>query len=149
MKIKTNRLLLIPCTVESYAALVGKYQMGSHIEKHLMDLKKDITFKGWGVWFVIHSTSNLVIGDAGFKGKPNNQKIVEIGYSIISDFQNNGFATEAVRGIIDWAFSSNQVDKIVAECAEENLASIKVLEKIGMIRTYSKDGIMYWECHVK
>ncbi|MGE7925731.1 GNAT family N-acetyltransferase [Viridibacillus arvi] len=145
MKIKTDRLLIVPCTVESYNAFSDKYQMGPHIEMHLEELKNDIKSIGWGVWFVIHCDSNLVIGDVGFKGKPNDQKTVEIGYGINSDYQNNGFATEAVNGIKDWALSSNQVNKIVAECAEENVASIRVLEKIGMSQTYSKDGFIYWE----
>ncbi|WP_274310273.1 GNAT family N-acetyltransferase [Solibacillus daqui] len=145
MKIKTDRLLIVPCTAESYNAFSDKYEMGPHIEMHLEELKNDIKSIGWGVWFVIHCDSNLVIGDVGFKGKPNDQKTVEIGYGINSDYQNNGFATEAVNGIKDWALSSNQVDKIVAECAEENVASIRVLEKIGMSRTYSKDGFIYWE----
>src|SRR5690625_5213524 len=101
--------------------------MGSHIEMHLEELKNDIESKGWGVWFVIHSDSNLVIGDVGFKGKPNDQKVVEIGYGINSDYQNNGFATEAVNGIKGWAFDSNQV------------------EKIGMSRTCSKNEFIYWE----
>lgn len=149
MKIETDRLLIIPCTVESYDAFSDKYKMEPHIEMHLEELKKDITLKGWGVWFVIHSDINLVIGDVGFKGKPNDQKMVEIGYGINSDFHNNGFATEAVIGIKDWAFATNQVEKIVAECAEGNVASIRVLEKIGMSRTYSKDGFIYWEIPCK
>lgn len=145
MNIKTDRLLLIPCTVESYNELSHKYKMGPHVEMHLDELKTDRYAKGWGVWFVIHCDSDLVIGDVGFKGKPNNQKVVEMGYGILSDFQNKGFATEAVNGIKDWAIASNQVDKIVAECEKENLASIKVLEKIGMSRTSSKNDFIYWE----
>jgi ribosomal-protein-alanine N-acetyltransferase len=119
--------------------------MGPHIEMHLEELKIDIESKGWGVWFVIHSDSNQVIGDVGFKGKPNDQNVVEIGYGISPHYQSNGFATEAVNGIKDWAFASNQVEKIVAECAEENVASIRVLEKIGMSRTCSKNEFIYWE----
>ena len=145
MEIKTDRLVLIPCTAESYNAFSDQYKMGPHIDMHLEELKNDSDSKGWGVWFVIHSDSGKVIGDAGFKGKPTNQKVVEIGYGISSDFQSNGFATEAVNGIKDWAFESNLVDKIVAECAEENPASIRVLEKIGMNQTHSTDGFIYWE----
>ncbi|HEU5141229.1 MAG TPA: GNAT family N-acetyltransferase [Bacillales bacterium] len=147
MKIKTDRLLIIPSTAESYETYSDQYQMGPHIEMYLKKLKKDMTLKGWGVWFVIHSESHLVIGDVGFKGKPNDEKVVEIGYGMNPDYQNKGFATEAVNGIKDWALASNQVDKIVAECAEGNAASIRVLEKIGMRRTYSKDGFIYWAKH--
>lgn len=145
MKIKTDRLLLIPCTAESYQAYSNQYKMGPHIEMHLEELKNDIESKGWGVWFVVHSDSNLVIGDVGFKGKPNEQKVVGIGYGIHPDYQNNGFATEAINGLKEWAFASNQVEKIVAECFKDNIASISVLEKIGMSRTSSKNELIYWE----
>jgi ribosomal-protein-alanine N-acetyltransferase len=145
LKIKTDRLVLIPCTEESYTAFSNEYPMGPHIDMHLDELKNDRESKGWGVWFVIHSDSNRVIGDVGFKGKPTNDKVVEIGYGIRSESQGVGFATEAVTGIKDWAFESNQVVKVVAECAEENTASIRVLEKIGMKRTHFKEGFIYWE----
>ncbi|WP_082232937.1 GNAT family N-acetyltransferase [Halobacillus massiliensis] len=145
MEIKTNRLLMIPCTPESYKTFSGTYKMGPHIEMHLDELKNNIELKGWGVWFVINQDPNSVIGDAGFKGKPNDQKVVEIGYGINPDAQNNGFATEAVNGIKDWAFASGKVNKIVAECSLENIASIRVLEKLGMRRTFSKEGFIYWE----
>lgn len=145
MKIKTDRLILIPCTAESYQAYSDQYEMGPHIEMHLGELKNDLESKGWGVWFVVHSDSKLVIGDVGFKGKPTEQKVVEIGYGIHPDYQNNGFATEAIKGLKEWAFASNQVKKIVAECFADNIASINVLEKIGMSRTSSKKELIYWE----
>lgn len=144
MYIKTDRLLMVPCTEESYKDLADTYKMGPHIDMHVEELKTDCHAKGWGVWFVIHSESDIVIGDVGFKGKPNHQT-VEIGYGIQSDFQNQGFATEAVNAIKNWAFASNQVTKIIAECATENAASMRVLEKIGMSRTSSTDNYIYWQ----
>ena len=119
--------------------------MGPHIEMYLEQLKRDSSVKGWGVWFVIRRENNQVIGDIGFKGKPNDRKTVEIGYGIIPAAQNKGFATEAVQALIDWAFSSGQVEKVIAECLEDNVASIRVLEKVGMKRTSAKDGMLYWE----
>ena len=147
LKIKTDRLVLIPCTEESYNAFSNQYKMAPHVDMHLAELKNDSQAKGWGVWFIVHSDGGKVIGDAGFKGRSTNQKMVEIGYGISSDFQGHGFATEAVNGIKDWAFESNQIDKITAECAEENAASIRVLEKIGMTQTHSTDGFIYWEMY--
>jgi ribosomal-protein-alanine N-acetyltransferase len=70
---------------------------------------------------------------------------VEIGYGIIPEAQNNGFATEAVKGIKEWAFSTCKVDKVLAECSAENIPSIKVLEKLDMKQVDSKDGMLYWE----
>jgi [ribosomal protein S5]-alanine N-acetyltransferase len=145
LEINTERLLIVSCTLENYSKLSNQYKMGPHIEMYLEQLKRDSSVKGWGVWFVILRENHQVIGDIGFKGKPNEQKTVEIGYGIIPAAQNKGFATEAVQGLIDWAFSSGQVEKVIAECLEDNIASIRVLEKIGMERTFAKDEMLYWE----
>nr|WP_263323296.1 GNAT family N-acetyltransferase [Neobacillus sp. Marseille-Q6967] len=81
----------------------------------------------------------------GFKGKPDEGKTVEVGYGIIPSAQNKGFATEAVKGLIDWAFSTGEVEKVMAECLEDNVPSIKVLKKLGMHKKSAKNGIIYWE----
>jgi len=145
LEINTERLLIVSCTLENYSKLSNQYNMGLHIEMYLEQLKRDSSVEGWGPWFVILRENYQVIGDIGFKGKPNEQRTVEIGYGIIPTTQNKGFATEAVQGLINWAFSSGQVEKVIAECLEDNIASIRVLEKVGMERTYAKDNMLYWE----
>jgi [ribosomal protein S5]-alanine N-acetyltransferase len=59
--------------------------------------------------------------------------------------QKKGIATESVRTIIEWALTSNKVKRVVAECFEDNFPSIKVLEKLGMTRTGSENGMINWE----
>lgn len=144
MDIKTERLHIIPCTHENYIEYVNQYTMGPHIEMHLEELKKDPHQLGWGSWFVINNETKQVIGDVGFKGMPTEHNTVEIGYGIIEEAQNRGFATEAVKGIIDWAFSTGKVEEIIAECLIDNEPSIKVLRKLGMKQTDSQDGMYYW-----
>lgn len=124
MEINTKRLCIIPCTLESYHVYSGKYKMGPHIDMHLEELKKDDQMKNWGVWFVIRRDNQQVIGDVGFKGKPDDYNTVEVGYGMIPEAQNKGFATEAVKAITDWAFSSGQVEKVIAECSIDNQPSI-------------------------
>jgi ribosomal-protein-alanine N-acetyltransferase len=48
MEIYTERLLIIPCTEESYVNFSDRYKMGPHIESHLDELKKDMQMKGFG-----------------------------------------------------------------------------------------------------
>lgn len=57
----------------------------------------------------------------------------EIGYIINADYQKCGYATEAVRAIIDAAFESG-VHRVFAECDPRNECSWKLLEKAGMVR---------------
>ena len=59
--------------------------------------------------------------------------------------QNNGYATEAVKELIQWAFTTSSVKKVVAECLEDNTPSIKVLEKVGMKQISKVENMLKWE----
>ncbi|MFA1822927.1 GNAT family N-acetyltransferase [Virgibacillus oceani] len=147
MELQTQRLKLIPCTEESLSIIKtpDEYEIGPHIDIYLGELKEDFTLLGWGVWFVIDKDNNTVIGDIGFKGKPNSENYVEIGYGIVPSAQSKGYATEAVEKIIQWAFSYKNVNKVFAECLEDNVPSIKVLEKLQMKRIGSENNMLKWQ----
>mgnify|MGYP005749167777 CR=1 FL=1 len=146
MNIKTERLLLIPCTREYIRKNENAgYEFGPHVEYYLENLQQDNTQYGWGVWFVELKEDGTTIGDVGFKGKPTEEGTVEIGYGISPNVQNKGYATESVDALIQWAFSTEAVTRIIAECLEDNTPSIKVLKKLGM-ELVGKDGMMLkWE----
>jgi len=145
MKIKTKRLTLVPCTEDFIVSIIDKYEIGPHIKFHIEELKNDATMLGWGVWFVINNESNCVIGDIGFKGKPQANKMVEVGYGIIPSEWDKGYATEAVNEIVNWAFASQKVDSVIAECLDDNYASIKVLMKLGMQEVEKEDNMIKWK----
>lgn len=145
MELQTEQLKLIPCTEELINKIEpGEYEPGPHIYAYLEGLKKDPSQYGWGVWFVIEKITNRIIGDMGFKGKPQ-AETVEIGYRIIPEAQNRGYATEAANELIKWAFSFAEVTKILAECEADNHASIRVLEKLQMQRTGQEGKLLKWE----
>lgn len=56
----------------------------------------------------------------------------EIGYRFFQNFWGKGYATEALRAVIDHAFDSRHVPRIVAVANPENQASYRVMEKVGM-----------------
>lgn len=147
MELITQRLKLIPCTKEALSIIstAEDYELGPHINIYLESLEKDFSLLGWGVWLVINKKNNTVIGDIGFKGKPNSESTVEIGYGIIPSEQGKGYATEAVMRIIQWAFSFKNVNKVVAECLNDNIPSIKVLEKLQMKRIGSENNMLKWQ----
>ena len=58
----------------------------------------------------------------------------EIGWAIASGRQNRGYATEAARALMDFAFSTLGCHRVVATCQPENVASWRVMEKLGMRR---------------
>tara|TARA_B110000037_G_scaffold31375_1_gene37705 strand:+ start:38 stop:364 length:327 start_codon:yes stop_codon:yes gene_type:complete len=68
------------------------------------------------------------IGNAAYYNKG------EIYYSLIPEFWNKGFATEAVQAILKYGFVTLNLHRIEAGVATQNLNSIKLLEKVGMTR---------------
>lgn len=151
MELVTKHLKIIPCTEETCSnfTMSKDYTLGPHIDKFLNDLKKDPSLFGWGVWFVIDKKKNIIIGDIGFKGKPNDVNTVEIGYGITTSEQRKGYATEAVAQIIQWAFQFKNVDKIIAKCHVYNIPSIRVLEKLGMKQIGIDNNFLNWELRKK
>ncbi len=99
------------------------------------------------VWdgIIIHKADGVVIGDMGFRGGPDEAGVVEIGYSIIPAYRNHGYATEMAHALITWAFQQPDILTVVAECLQDNIGSIKVLEKLGMRRVGLHDDLLAWE----
>ncbi|EXJ22533.1 Acetyltransferase [Alkalibacterium sp. AK22] len=145
MILHTERLTLLSCTpkaLETYAA--SGYSYGPHIESFLEDLAIDPELHGWGVWLVIHTEENRMIGDMGFKDRPNTEKEVEVGYGIFPDYQNRGYATEGLKALIKWAFQIKGVHVIKADCQTDNLPPKRVLAKVGMQLSYQQNRLDYW-----
>lgn len=86
------------------------------------------------LWAAILITDNKMIGDLCIKGEPNLDGEIEIGYGTYEDFQNKGFMTEIVRGMIEWIKTQPKVKAVVASTDKENIASAKVLEKNGFLK---------------
>lgn len=59
---------------------------------------------------------------------------VDMGYVIARDSWGQGFASEAARALLDWAFKQEGIHRVSAFCDVENVASARVMEKIGMQR---------------
>lgn len=83
----------------------------------------------WHIYLPIETSSNTLLGTCGFKGIPNANGAVEIGYEIAVDYRNRGFATELVQLLIDIAFADESVKEVQAQTLVSNKASERVLEK--------------------
>ncbi len=84
-------------------------------------------------WLIVIRKIPFGAGMAGFKGYPDQNGEVEIGYGIDPGYQNRGYMTEAVTGMIKWAFGEKACRSIVAiDVDKSNIASQRVLEKVGM-----------------
>jgi RimJ/RimL family protein N-acetyltransferase len=88
---------------------------------------------GWSLWYLLSKRHDppKVIGICGFKGRPNRNGSVEIGYSVLRSFRVQGYATEAVARLVVWAFSHQNVVEVAAETLPHLRQSIRVMEKNG------------------
>jgi [ribosomal protein S5]-alanine N-acetyltransferase len=87
---------------------------------------------GWFGWYALRRGDGepLLVGGGGFLGPPADG-VVQTGYSVLPQFQKQGFATELVRALAEWAFRHPEVERIAAETEWANPASVRVLEKAG------------------
>jgi ribosomal-protein-alanine N-acetyltransferase len=92
-------------------------------------------WEGWLTWYAVRIDSDypILCGSVGFKGPPDRRGMVEIGYSVLPEFEGQGLATEMVAGIVQWAKQQLQVKQIEAETNIDNKTSIRVLEKNSFI----------------
>jgi [ribosomal protein S5]-alanine N-acetyltransferase len=80
---------------------------------------------------MVHLETGVTIGQCGFKGPPNPDGVVEIAYDVASDQESKGYATEAARALVAYAFSVDQVKLVRAHTLPKSSASQRVLTKCG------------------
>jgi RimJ/RimL family protein N-acetyltransferase len=99
-------------------------------------------------WLIRIDCENIGAGFLGFKGNPDEKGEVEIGYGINSIYQNRGYMSEAVRAMIQWAFTHSECEVINAtNVKQDNYSSHKVLVKTGFKEVReNEEGITYQLC---
>jgi len=81
------------------------------------------------LWTAISKAENKMVGDLCIIGEPNEDGEIEIGYGTYDEFQNKGFMTEIVQGIIKWAKTQPKVKSVIASTDPHLL---KCLKKTGL-----------------
>lgn len=107
----------------------------SAMEYTLERLEADDDQSGWWLWYIVRhvadGTARTAVGICGYKGAPDESGSVEVGYSILDAYQGQGYATEAVAGLLARAFEEPEVRRVVAETLPELARSIGVLRRLG------------------
>lgn len=89
------------------------------------------------LWFILvdapMAADRLLVGAVGFKWPPREDGAVEIGYGVVPDAEGRGYTTEAVGGLVRWAFSHAGVERVLAHTFERHLGSRAVLRKNGFV----------------
>ena len=80
-------------------------------------------------WAVIARHSDDFLGVVELRMHPPK---ADFGYVFCPQYWGQGFASEAVKAIVDWAFSQSEIYRVWATCHPENIASVRVLQKAGL-----------------
>jgi [ribosomal protein S5]-alanine N-acetyltransferase len=146
--IETDNLRLVPCQM-AHVVAIGRDRrefeqllnarvheewpvFPETIQYVYESLRTDPAAHHWGFRLFVHAKDSTLIGEGGFKGKPDEAGMVEIGYAIVPEYRRRGLAYEAAKGLTDYAFSHPEVKVVQAHTLKDGTISIRILEKLGM-----------------
>jgi len=149
-KIQSERLILRPVTEQDSAKIhllnsneeIAKFNTSeipysieetkSAVENWILENSKENTQR---YTFSIELKNDAqFIGLVGINLGRVKYKNAEVWFKFDTKFWNKGYATEALKEILNFGFNDLKLHRIEAGCAVENIGSIKVLEKVGMLR---------------
>lgn len=160
VKLETDRLILREMDVEDAADL---YEMDADPEvyKYTGDIVPesvahtaeriskypDYKKYGYGRWTTVLKETGEIIGWCGLKYLDDINE-TDLGYRWKPKHWGNGYATEASLACLEFGFKQLGLEQIVAQAYKENVASIRVMEKIGMtywkqLNTEENPGLFY------
>ncbi|OVE56529.1 GNAT family N-acetyltransferase [Chryseobacterium mucoviscidosis] len=159
MHLETERLLIRDLTLDDKQAIfnyrsdaeANKFQ--GWIPETLKDVEQFIERnnkefnqpESWYQVLITEKDTKAVIGDIGihFFGAENLQ--VELGITLNKDFQGRGYASEALKGVINFLFSDLKKHRIMASVDPENIDSLKLMERIGFRKEGHFVKSLFWK----
>jgi [ribosomal protein S5]-alanine N-acetyltransferase len=119
-----------PIAMEFYPAPLDRQGVEGWIERNLGRYERD----GHGLWAMVLKGSSQVIGDCGcVMQEVEGSNGVEVGYHVRRDLWGRGYATEAARACMEYAFGKLGARRVISMIRPPNLSSRRVAEKNGMV----------------
>jgi RimJ/RimL family protein N-acetyltransferase len=84
----------------------------------------------FGFSLIVRRADGLVIGEIGFVGPPQRGAVM-IGYAIVPSARRQGYATEAIAALSDWALAEPDVEEVRAQTLPDNEPSVRALLRAG------------------
>lgn len=100
---------------------------------------------GYGLWSLVEKETGRWIGQCGLTLQDfNGVEVLEVGYLLCKEYWGNGYATEAARACMDYAFGHLGVKEVYSIIRDDNIASQRVaerngLKKVGILTKYYRD----------
>ena len=140
--IETKRLLLRPlkmsdvedifeCNSDPEVTKYMSWETHNSIEESKAFLSRTIS-EGSACWGIVHKASNKVVGVCFLHSLDLQHRRTEVAFYLSRKYWGQGYATETAREVILFCFKNWELNRIGATCRIENIASARVLEKVGM-----------------
>ena len=164
LPIKTRRLIIRDCTDEDWPNVYAYIKNPAFWKVQAGEPPTEDRVKALIQWAVreqnisprinyylavTDAKSGDIIGEAVLKVIPPGHGQGEIGFGVVPALWKKGYATEIARALINAGFEAFNLNRIAAQCAPENKASIRVMQKLGMareglLREHYRSGGKYW-----
>ena len=139
--LQTNRCILTKPQQQDYENVKSLY-MNAEVRKYLGGPVEEQEFRtriaaklssntDSFYWIIRQASDKEFIGSVSL-GLHHDGINTEISYQLLPKWWGNGYATEVLQGIIKYAFEDLGLAKVVAETQTANIASCRLLEKLGM-----------------
>jgi len=105
---------------------------------------------GFGFYIVRLRHMDFPIGLCGMTKRDHLEEI-DLGFGFLDEYQGQGYAQEASRGVMEHAQEYHDIERLIAVTTEDNLLSRRLLEKLGftvgkLIKWTNGEEIMQYEC---
>ncbi|HEU5040504.1 MAG TPA: GNAT family N-acetyltransferase, partial [Gemmatimonadales bacterium] len=149
--IATDRLRLTPLDAQGIDALIAgdaerlRSLTGSRLSyaaappymaEALPDVRERLRLHpeeaAWWNWLIVREDTGEAIGAVALGGPPDSSGAVLVGYAVYPEHEGFGFATEAVRAMVAWAFRQPGVREVRALAPVWNTPALRVAENVGM-----------------
>jgi RimJ/RimL family protein N-acetyltransferase len=158
LTLQTDRLTLTPFTEADQAELHALFT-DPDVRRYLMDdmiveetwttdvVEKSIAMfqdLGYSLWAVRETGQRPVIGFCGYWRFEHLKHPLQLMYGLLPAWWGRGFATEAARAGLNYGFDTVGFTEIIAATDPPNLASVRVMERLGMTHLETDDATVYY-----
>lgn len=126
-----------PVAMQYYPAPYSRQGVEEWIKKNLQRYEHD----GHGLWAMLLKPSLELIGDCGCPlQEVEGRNHIEVGYHLRRDLWGRGYATEAARACIEYAFNQLGAERVISMIRPENMPSRRVADRNGLVC----EKIVFW-----
>lgn len=96
------------------------------------------------LWLLVDRQKHRIVGNIVFKNPPNQERVVEIDYSTEQEYHDQGYMTEALAGLIQWAIEQSPISAILVQTSTNHPTIPKALQNNQFEPHQTIEQQQYW-----